>query len=101
MRILKIAYHRNGIAGEPFYVVHFREGEHRLVAVVFDSPGTVAVLDPDLANRGLIEFGVNSWRGDVFEQRLREAIAEYEADPRRHVAPVRGNSPSPVEDSGP
>jgi hypothetical protein len=84
---LHIAYHRNGIGGEGFYVVTFnyREsrvtGTHHMVATVFETPGTVSVLDVDMLTQDNIAFaGGNSWRGDVFEAELRQAITAWEAD---------------------
>lgn len=83
-RVLKIAYHRNGIAGNGFYVVLFKpsgryEGHPTLfLATVFNEPGNIAVLALD-SQRGLdnriIGFADNSWRGDHFEPELREYIA--------------------------
>lgn len=81
---LTIASHRNGIAGAPFHVVtfHYREDgqHHHMVATVFDAPGHVAVLDVHATAQDAIAFGEgNSWRGDVFEDALRAAIAQWEA----------------------
>jgi hypothetical protein len=71
-----IAHHRNGIAGAGFSVVLFRWDKTSMVGIVFDEPGHVAVLSWDLLTAGVISFGLNSYRGDVFEQALRAAIAE-------------------------
>lgn len=58
LKIIDIAHHRNGICGEPFVVVLFKdqgpEGSRKLAA-------------------GNIEFGFNSWRGDNYEPHLRQA----------------------------
>lgn len=81
MRVLSIAHHRNGVSGEPFYVLRFVDsgGPEILLAFVFDTPGHVAVvcenLLPDVA------FGSNSWAGDHFEPALRRAIEDWEASP--------------------
>jgi len=76
--IVAIDYHRNGICGAPFYAIVFDSTEgRRMVATVFDEPCTVAVLDIGLLSEGNVEFGVNSWRGDVYEGQLREAIVAY------------------------
>ena len=74
--ILQYAYHRNGIGGAPFDVVLFRalEGTNML-AIVFEEPNHVAVLDVDKLVRGDIAFLSNSWRGDMFEPYLRRGIA--------------------------
>ena len=74
-----IAHHRNGIAGEPFYVVTFTHEKRRMVATVFDADGAVAVLDIDQTAAGNIAFaGGNSWRGDQYGPALRSLIAAKE-----------------------
>jgi len=81
IKINKIASHRNGISGEPFYVVlfHDKDIEADMVATVFEEPGYVAVLAIGETVKANIEFGNgNSWRGDHFEKDLRDAIAEWE-----------------------
>ena len=80
---VRIAHHRNGISGAPFHVVTFQYREagctHHLGATVFEETGHVAVLDLDATLDGNIAFGEgNSWRGDAFEDALREAIAAWE-----------------------
>lgn len=80
-KIESIARHRNGVCGNPFHVVTFTakcDGTRRFVATVFDEPGSCAVLDRGLLNKGTVEFGVNSWRGDHFEGELRPAITAWE-----------------------
>jgi hypothetical protein len=82
MKIVKVAHHRNGVGGESFYVVLFRDkaaGPNIMVAVVFETPGQCAVLDTVQTvglNIGFAEG--NSWRGDEYESGLRAAIAEWE-----------------------
>lgn len=83
IEIDSIAHHRNGIAGAPFHAVAFRHdpdgrGERRFVATVFRETGCVAMLDTDLAAKGEVSFGENSWRGDQFEPLLRNAIRNWE-----------------------
>jgi hypothetical protein len=80
-RVERIAYHRNGVGGEGFYVLAFRgtdrddKGLKRdMVGVVFPEPGHVAVFDRDMLATGEIGFGVNSWRGDQYEPELRAAL---------------------------
>jgi hypothetical protein len=77
LTIIDIASHRNGICGTPFAVVVFTdtgpEGS-RKVAILFEQEGHCAVLDVDKLAQGDIAFGSNSWRGDRFEQPLRNAI---------------------------
>jgi hypothetical protein len=81
-RVSAIDRHRNGVAGEPFHVVLFQEAGRNAapkLAVVFDEPHHVAVLDvTELASRQ-IAFGRNSWRGDWFEPDLRAAITAFDA----------------------
>jgi len=77
LKIIEIAHHRNGVGGAPFHVVLFEDdGEEgsRKVAIVFDEPGSCAVLDVAKLTRAEIRFGKNSWRGDVYEHELRECI---------------------------
>lgn len=71
--VSEIDYQRNGVGGEGFFVVKFvsREGRSAvdLVAIVFDTHerGRVAVINStDLTAH---------YRGDMFEDGLREAIA--------------------------
>lgn len=93
MKILQIARHRNGVCGAPFYVVTFTDREHGadvMLAVVFDEPDHVAVLSTAILPD--VSFGVNSWRGDNFEDELRRKIAEANeaADKKRNVAMLHG-----------
>lgn len=46
-----------------------------MLGVVFDEPYHVAVFNLSKLALGNIAFGVNSWRGDVYEPLLRRAIA--------------------------
>jgi hypothetical protein len=78
--IEQIARHRNGVFGEPFHVVLFRDPVSRKLAVVFGQPNHVAVLDLEHAHRGEIRFGFNSFRGDVYEPLLRDAITRFETN---------------------
>ena len=76
--IITIAHHRNGIDAAPFHVVLFEDNPgpegSRKVGIVFDEPHHCAVLDVAELAAGDIAFGSNSWRGDVYEPRLRDAI---------------------------
>ena len=75
-RRFQARYHRNGVAGEGFHLCSFlfTRGNLALVAVVYETPGHVAVINPvNIAER---------FRGDDFEKALREAIeAVEEAQP--------------------
>jgi hypothetical protein len=79
--IEEVAYHRNGISGEGFHVVTFRHGQEPMVAVVFDGEGQVAIFNRDMLRDGVITFGTNSYRGDVFEPFLRAAVTAYQNRP--------------------
>jgi len=79
LKITSIAHHRNGVAGQPFEVILFKEyglGGSRKVGIVFDEPHYCAVLDVPKLAAADIAFGSNSWRGDDYEPYLRYAIAD-------------------------
>jgi hypothetical protein len=77
--IERVAYHRNGIAGNGFHVILFRQFDNTpMVGTVFEERGNVAVFNRQLVGEGNVDFYANSWRGDEFEQALREAVAEYQ-----------------------
>jgi hypothetical protein len=84
IKIIEKAYHRNGIAGEGFWAVRFQHTPddtrnakpETFVATLFDGAGRCAVLSVDRLAAVGVKFGVNSWRGDVFEDDLRRAINE-------------------------
>ena len=84
IKIIEKAYHRNGIAGEGFWAVRFQHTPddtrnakpETFVATLFDGAGRCAVLSVDRLSAVGVKFGVNSWRGDVFEDDLRRAINE-------------------------
>jgi len=91
LTIQEIAYHRNGISGEPFYVLTFRdEDEDReMVAIVFDFDADAdpavftncrtAVFDREELAAGNIAFAQgNSWRGDYYDADLRQALRVHE-----------------------
>lgn len=91
--ILNIDYHRNGIGGAPFHAVVFRdtgpEGSVKL-GVVFDTLHHVAVLDLAKLADCDIEFGSNSWRGDVYELGLRRAIRKHNRQIEAEVLGKKG-----------
>lgn len=82
MEVLEIAYHRNGVSGEGFWVARIRHEGTIKIAIVPDwavrtnHPAQVSpdgcypcyVIDPAKAagEDGTIAFGPNSWRGDHF-----------------------------------
>jgi hypothetical protein len=75
-KINEIAYHRNGVSGDGFFVINFEYYKQRMVGVVFPGIGqcACAVFDLDLLNQGVIGFAENSWRGDQFYPELMDAI---------------------------
>lgn len=75
-KIESIQYHRNGVSGNGFYVVTFKDDDRKMVAIIFDEPGNIAVFDRQLIGEGNIQFGENSFRGDHYESWLRDAIKE-------------------------
>jgi hypothetical protein len=81
IRILNIAYHRNGVCGVPFHAIVFRdtgqEGSVK-IGVVFEQEAHCAVLDLAKLAGGDIAFGSNSWRGDVYDPPLRKATKRYQ-----------------------
>lgn len=86
IKIVQCSFHRNGISGNGFYAVLFdwtQDGTtNRMVATVFDEPGSVAVLMVSgLSDERIgVKFGHNSWRGDNFEADLRRLIDEQKTN---------------------
>lgn len=95
--VARIEHHRNGVGGASFYAVTFlhRDGEEIrwMLATVFPpdarhedgeidwsdlSEPRVAVYDLD--KLPLIQFGENSWRGDMFAPALYHAIEAREEE---------------------
>ena len=80
INIIDWDYHRNGISGAPFHVFLFDDvGDEntRKLGILFEAPHHCAVLDVTKLAQGSIAFGVNSYRGDVFEPALRNAIKSH------------------------
>jgi len=81
IKILEKEYHRNGVSGVGFNVVKFKDpDEGEMVGIVFPTKGCVAVFNLEKLAQGDIEFGSNSWRGDIYETQLRAAIRDPEGD---------------------
>lgn len=77
IRVVSLARHRNGICGAPFHVALFddiSDENTRKLGILFEAPYHCAVLDVAKLAAGDIAFGSNSYRGDVFEDALRQAI---------------------------
>ena len=88
LTIEKIAYHRNGVAGEPFKAVVFQYDGKKMIGIRFEdgAPDSIgfsnprcAVFDLELLAQGVIEFGENSWRGDQFADELDKLLEEVTA----------------------
>jgi hypothetical protein len=97
IEILKIARHRNGIGGAPFHVVLFLDpdgGKGDFAATVFEAPGHVSVLNvPFTAERNIEMSQGNSWRGDYYEERLRNVIADWERQQDANFDALFGATP--------
>jgi len=77
LQIVNADYHRNGVSGMPFKVALVddpNEGDTKLV-IMFEAEGHTAVLSLDrLLESEDISFGSNSFRGDRYEEVLREEL---------------------------
>lgn len=77
LQIVDADYHRNGVAGMPFKVALVddpNDGDTKLV-IMFEAEGHTAVLSLDkLIESEDISFGSNSYRGDRYEEALREEL---------------------------
>lgn len=77
--IVKKAYHRNGIAGEGFMVAIANDEDGQKLVIQFREEGHTAVFDLNLLKNDVIEFGENSFRGDVVGSDIRAQLWEVEA----------------------
>ena len=66
-----ISHHRNGVMGEPFYTVQFKDRETKeyLIAIVTGVKGGCHVINPE-------DPAVN-YRGDNYEKDVRNAIVAW------------------------
>ena len=79
IKIQKVAYRRNGLSAEGFYLIHFRDGKIPLVGIVFDSSRReigagecrVAVFDEK-------SVAPAQYRGDYYEPFLLAALKPYD-----------------------
>ena len=74
--IFSADHHRNGIAGAPFKVAlvdDANDGDMKLV-VMFEAEGHTAVLSVNKIMQDDVEFGSNSYRGDLYEDALRPEL---------------------------
>ena len=75
-----VVYHHHDGNGVPFNAVLFTDGGPeggRKLAIVFDEPGLIAVLDVAKLAAGDIAHASNGWRGDRYERMLRAIIAQH------------------------
>jgi hypothetical protein len=79
LKIIDASYHRNGVAGEPFWAILFDDAENgRMIASLFvDNDAYCAVYNVDKLAQGDIRFTRNSWRGDNYASELRPLLREY------------------------
>ena len=76
LTVIDSDYHRNGVGGMPFRVALVddeQEGDTKLV-IMFENEYHTAVLSLDKLQAGDINFGSNSYRGDVYESALRKKL---------------------------
>lgn len=76
-KIIDVSWHRNGIGGVGFYAILFTEEGELMVATLFDEIGYCAVYNVNRLAAKDIAFGSNSYRGDVFESKLRPLVEEF------------------------
>ena len=80
LKVHKCEFHRNGITGAPYHVVIFdwlEKGDQHLnmCAFVFEEAIHIAVTKIDMLAEHNVEFAKgNSWRGDSFENEIRDYI---------------------------
>jgi hypothetical protein len=85
IKVEAVASHRNGMAGAPFHTVLFTDENGPMLGIVFKEQCHVAVLHRDKLAKGDIAFRSNSWRGDLYEAELRQAIRAFEATRQKEV----------------
>jgi hypothetical protein len=77
-----ISFHHNGETGAGYHVVDFTTRGDHLLAIVFEAPGHVAVIQPEVIE-GQLRPGEprfkpgTLFRGDHFEPELRRAIKTW------------------------
>ena len=97
---LEVARHRNGVCGEPFYVVRFvcPEADGEFIAIRFEGEGInprCAVLNVPMLVEGNIAFAAgNSWRGDHFTAAVDAAIAKYDGEVDARINALLSRAPT-------
>ena len=76
LQIIDMDSHRNGVSGLPFRVALVDDANESDVKVVvmFEAEGHTAVLSLNRLMDEDISFGSNSWRGDWYEEALRQEM---------------------------
>ncbi len=93
IKVLESSFHRNGICGNGFHAVLFKhrvDGRkaEKFLAILFDEPGSCAVISLDRIERDGVGFARgNSWRGDHFEDELRRQIKEGAGNVGKRIGP--------------
>jgi len=85
--VLEIAYHRNGVGGNGFYVIkfrHYNNPDTTMLAIYFSEDdkeitGNIAIIDMSLLYQGIIG-AENKWRGDMYESFISEAVKTYQTN---------------------
>lgn len=82
IEIREVAYHRNGVSGLPFWVVLFNdtdEGMFNQLATIDEDGKDCRVINMGIAMFGRIgqDVGMNTWRGDYYLQKIKEAMQEH------------------------
>lgn len=81
VQIIAADFHRNGVGGYPFKVALIddaNDGDVKVV-VMFESGGHTAVLSVPKLMDDDVEFGSNSYRGDLYEEALRPELWPIES----------------------
>ena len=80
LQIIDMDSHRNGVSGLPFRVALVDDANESDVKVVimFEAEGHTAVLSLNKLMDEDISFGSNSWRGDLYEEALRQEMFDDE-----------------------
>lgn len=79
IKIIDCSFHRNGVGGVGFYAVLFDDPEQgRMIASLFDKSGYCAIYKVEELSQNNVQFANgNSWRGDVYEEKLRPLVKAF------------------------
>ena len=105
IRVDEVAYHRNGVSGEGFHAVLFRERNGRrwrkFLASVFEGQGVLSVVCIDMLPEHGVNAMANAWRGDYYEPHLRRAIEAWTAERDARLLAMSGPAPHKVTPTRP